>query len=43
MTNDAFHKQYTEPGLSEEATPPPMPEKIGPYKVEALFNRGGMS
>jgi eukaryotic-like serine/threonine-protein kinase len=43
MTDGAFHKQHTEPGISKDEAPPPMPEKIGPYKVDALLSRGGMS
>lgn len=41
-----FHKQPTHPKLiSEEnsAPIPHLPEKIGPYKVEALLDKGGMS
>ena len=38
---DSFYKQNTQPSFTEEALP--LPEKIGPYKVEALLNKGGMS
>ncbi len=39
-----FHKQLTIPDIPEEhSRPPPMPHKIGPYKIESLFSKGGMS
>lgn len=34
---DDFYKQNTFPDLQ------PIPEKIGPYKIESLLNKGGMS
>lgn len=47
MSNDDFHKQNTIPGTSDS---PPMPsqtggipDKIGPYKIECLLEKGGMS
>ncbi len=43
MSKDGFHKQYTEPGLLDLKEAPPLPEKIGPYKIEALLHRGSMS
>lgn len=36
-----FHKQRTEPHLTGPIEP--LPEAIGPYKIEALLNKGGMS
>ena len=43
MDTTPFYKQPTlvEPKIVE--TPPTIPEKIGPYKVESLLSRGGMS
>lgn len=38
---DSFYKQQTQPSLTGD--PEPLPEYIGPYKVEALLNKGGMS
>ena len=39
-----FYKQPTLPGISnEENRPPPLPQQIGPYKIESLLNKGGMS
>ncbi len=38
---DSFYKQQTQPSITEE--PPLLPEYIGPYKIEALLNKGGMS
>jgi len=41
-----FYKQPTHPELTsrqEKLAPPELPEKIGPYKVEALLDKGGMS
>ena len=41
---DNFHKQNTLPDLSEKETfPKNLPQKIGPYKIESLLNKGGMS
>lgn len=42
---DEFHKQKTIPGVSgdETALPVPVPEKIGPYHIDSLLERGGMS
>ncbi len=40
----AFNKQNTQPDLiSEKDIPSPCPAHIGPYKIESLFNHGGMS
>lgn len=43
MDDAKFYKQPTliEPKVSE--IPPILPEKIGPYKIESLLSRGGMS
>jgi serine/threonine protein kinase len=47
MAEENFHKQYTQPGI-----PPPdilayaaedIPKMIGPYKIEHLLEKGGMS
>lgn len=43
MRGDAFYKQATQPDLTTGAGPPPMPGRIGPYKVESLLSKGGMS
>jgi len=41
---DDFHKQNTIPDLhGEESHSYPIPQKIGPYKIESLLNKGGMS
>lgn len=45
-TEDNFHKQPTLVGLSMEDKAvflPDMPEMIGPYKIESLLEKGGMS
>jgi hypothetical protein len=42
MTQNVFYKQDTIPQLSEEHLPP-TPSHIGPYKIEGLLNKGGMS
>ncbi|PIS02137.1 MAG: serine/threonine protein kinase, partial [Chlamydiae bacterium CG10_big_fil_rev_8_21_14_0_10_42_34] len=41
--NDDFHKQITLPDLHAGQTRYPLPQKIGPYKIESLLNKGGMS
>lgn len=38
----AFYKEPTLPEAKQQA-PSPSPEKVGPYKIETLLNRGGMS
>lgn len=39
-----FYKQNTLPSLIDPAaSTPPLPETIGPYKIEALLSKGGMS
>lgn len=39
--NSSFSKMATMPLLTKED--PTLPEKIGPYKIERLFTKGGMS
>lgn len=45
MADEDFHKQRTLAGMGApvNSSPTPIPLKIGPYKIEALFARGGMS
>jgi len=44
MTADSFFKRNTQPGDEPSlAAPLPIPAHIGPYKIEALLERGGMS
>lgn len=47
MAEPDFHKQTTHPGFSAETglpTPiPAIPDHIGPYKIESLLEKGGMS
>lgn len=44
MSSKEFYKQRTLPGIAaQEAEEPPLPQKIGPYKIESLLARGGMS
>ena len=46
MLDDPFHKQPTLPGVdSGENLPPatPIPKAIGPYKIESVLEKGGMS
>jgi len=43
---DEFHKQKTIPGNIEDtplSTPLQIPEEIGPYKIDSLLEKGGMS
>lgn len=40
---DDFHKQTTLPDLQTAQARFSLPQKIGPYKIESLFNKGGMS
>ncbi|NDD58663.1 MAG: serine/threonine protein kinase [Chlamydiae bacterium] len=42
MTQNFFYKQDTLPNLTEEKVQP-TPTHIGPYKIEGLLNKGGMS
>lgn len=45
MSEEDFHKQPTIPGEIPKTTPPisEVPKHIGPYKVECLLEKGGMS
>lgn len=44
MTNPDFHKQNTYPGLFASGKPNiPVPQVIGPYRIESLLEKGGMS
>lgn len=43
MDEEQFYKQATLPTLVDAEAPAPLPEKIGPYKIEALLSKGGMS
>jgi len=43
MRDEDFHKQNTLPDLIEGTRPGPLPKKIGPYRIESLLNKGGMS
>lgn len=46
MAEQEFHKRSTMPGLPAEAemlTPEKVPKKIGPYPIESLLEKGGMS
>lgn len=48
MKEDEFHKKHTLPGLPQELKgeiplPPSIPKFIGPYRIEALQEKGGMS
>ncbi len=43
MLENKFYKQNTLPDLISNEKMPPTPEKIGPYKIEGLLNKGGMS
>src|SRR5256885_15602408 len=44
MDDQDFHKQRTLPTIANsKSDEQKLPEKIGPYKVEALLERGGMS
>jgi len=44
VSAEDFHKQSTLPNLTEgEKKPFPYPSLIGPYKVETLLGKGGMS
>ena len=39
----AFYHQVTLPDLKATLPSPPLPAYIGPYKIESLLNKGGMS
>jgi len=43
MADQSFYKQNTLPDLISHETPPPLPDKIGPYHIDSLLNKGGMS
>ncbi|MGH2611946.1 MAG: protein kinase domain-containing protein, partial [Rhabdochlamydiaceae bacterium] len=43
MVDSHFHKQPTLNETKIFESPPALPEKIGPYKIESLLSRGGMS
>ncbi|MES2199660.1 MAG: protein kinase [Chlamydiota bacterium] len=43
MTQEPFHKQDTQPSILDKTPAPPLPEIIGPYKIEALLSKGSMS
>lgn len=49
MDDDLFHKQDTQPGVTPPAEEPAsvifeaVPDFIGPYRIESLLERGGMS
>lgn len=43
MGKESFYKQSTQPDLIANLDKSPLPEMIGPYKVESLLNKGGMS
>lgn len=38
-----FHKQITLPDLNAGASRTSIPKQIGPYKIDSLLNKGGMS
>jgi serine/threonine protein kinase len=40
---DDFHKKTTLPDLHLEAYRLPLPKQIGPYKIDSLLKKGGMS
>lgn len=43
MDESSFYKQNTLPDIHFEESRLPIPQKIGPYKIESLLNKGGMS
>lgn len=43
MAENAFYKQSTIPDLISTEEEFPLPTMIGPYKIESLFAKGGMS
>ncbi len=43
MVDSSFYKQPTMPDLISEHPTPPVPKMIGPYPIESLLNKGGMS
>jgi serine/threonine protein kinase len=43
MTDHSFYKQNTIPDFASGEEDTPLPTAIGPYKVESLLSKGGMS
>ena len=43
MKSDFFYKQKTLGDPNAQEVLPPLPENIGPYKIESLLSKGGMS
>jgi hypothetical protein len=44
MSDDTFYKQPTLTDVNPDDEPPSsIPHHIGPYKIESLLNKGGMS
>ena len=43
MLDYSFYKQNTIPDLTSADVFTSLPETIGPYKIESLLNKGGMS
>lgn len=46
MTNSEFYQQPTKPAVQPDETAPQIfdiPKKIGPYRIETLLEKGGMS
>lgn len=43
MSEPDFHKQITLPTSAKDRTVEEIPKQIGPYKIEALLEKGGMS
>jgi len=43
MIEEEFYKQTTLPTFRDDAPPEDIPQSIGPYKVESVLNKGGMS
>ncbi|MBS0605031.1 MAG: protein kinase [Verrucomicrobia bacterium] len=43
MAESSFYKQNTMPDLITGEEEPELPSLIGPYKIESLFSKGGMS
>lgn len=44
MSDPSFYKQNTLPDfVTNELSQPPIPQTIGPYKIDSLLSKGGMS
>lgn len=43
MVESSFYQQSTMPDLITGQVEPQIPETIGPYRIESLFSKGGMS